>query len=616
MMAKSNGQDIYQEKAMVKVPFAIENDQYSIIRESIFTVKGIEKNATLIWDILANENDPMEIENSENIGRWERENASSLNMTFYPAVVDKITNFWVRVSVEDDLDLTEENGLHQQIIGPFNLLPMAEFTIILSDENGLITTTNIDDITVHDMVLLNNKNLTSSDSKVVFELPDSGGIYQFSVKDNRNPPVYIDNSFSTIFKETTVVLQKAGLDTIEGSVEATDGSVLNTAQVVAYQKDEKNLYYESKNVTNGKFKIYFPESASLNDWVVVAGQEKYASMLQTNQQLNSEVLFSGSKSLQFKTVITMVEPLDDKICIRANPPFTARDQIDVYRIQKDGNNNYYDEINFDNGLITIAAPEVTDYTLIIMADTVENSDPDTGYVFYHAYRKNSSEKVIERVDSTIDILGGTIAITNENQTMKVAIPVNSITRTTTIKLEQIDNSKPNNATSGSDFIYAVDATSNQGKELTSAEINKIFITLPINLRKIQPGDIENGNWFLYCSNSLDEMEAHKTELIPVSQIIQSDYIGDGKIGSVTFWVDHLSIFAIGKPADVAPTPTPPPTPSTPSTVRLNDTDKGSDCFIIVSQSFDYSIIQLISIFILLSFVVLFNSLRKKSFFTV
>ncbi|KPA12410.1 conserved hypothetical protein, secreted [Candidatus Magnetomorum sp. HK-1] len=609
MAAKANGQDLYNDEATVKVPFTIETDQYTIIKDSIFRVKGTEAGATLIWDILANENDLMEVENSELIGRWERVDASSLNMTFYPADVDKITNFWVRVSVEDDLDLTEENGLHQLITGPYNILPMAEFTIILSDENGLISTTTNNDITVHDMVLLKNQNLTSPESKVVFELPDSGGTYRFSVKDNRVPPVYMEQTFSINSKETTVVLQHVGLDTIVGSVENTDGNILNNVQVAAFPMGEKYVSYKSQTAANGKYTLYLPELAPIDGWSVIAGMEGYASSLKTNQQLNSEILFSGTDALQSKTVITMVEPMGDKIYIRANPIFTASSQIDVYRIQADGKNTYYDEINFNNGLITIATPNVTDYTLIIMADTVENGDPDTGYAAYHAYRKNLSDRVLKRVDSTIDIFGGTISLTNENQTMKVTVPVNGITRTTTLTLEQIEKTTSCNATSGSDYIYAVHATSSQGKSLASGEINQILISLPFNLRDIQAGDLENGIWFLYRANSLEDMEAHKTELIPVTNILQSNYLGDGKIGYVTFLVDHLSVFAIGKPADIVP-----PT-STPSVI-LNDSDDGGDCFISVAKGQDFSMVVLYGINLLLILIVSVYFWRKKIVFSV
>jgi hypothetical protein len=31
----------------------------------------------------------------------------------------------------------------------------------------------------------------------------------------------------------------------------------------------------------------------------------------------------------------------------------------------------------------------------------------------------------------------------------------------------------------------------------------------------------------------------------VGNIIATDYVGDGTVGSVTFWVDHLSVFGIG-----------------------------------------------------------------------
>ncbi|MBF0450307.1 MAG: IPT/TIG domain-containing protein [Candidatus Magnetomorum sp.] len=581
MVAQANGQKIFEDKAFVKVPITIETDRYTIVKETIFRVKGTEAGATLIWDIITCENDPIDIDDPEQIGRWERVGADSLDMTFYPAPVDAITNFCVKVSVEDDADLTSDNGLHENITGPFIILPMTAFTIILSDESGFISTTTNNEITVKDMVMLKTQNLTASYSRVVFDLPDSGGTYYFTIKDNRTPPVYMDYSFSTPSKENIVVLQPVGDDIIEGSVENTEESVLNTVKIAAYpvftdSEDQTPWHVETQTAVNGKYTVYLPDYSFINGWTVVAGQDGYASSIKTDQQLNSDILFTGTDALQPKTSITLIQPMSDKINIRATPAFTSSNQVDIKKILGDGSETYYSKIDFDNGLISVATPDTDTYTLVIKADTIENYDPGTGYVAYHAYRKNSVDSVKKREDLSIDIIGGTISLMNDNQTMKAVVPVNGISKASTLTLEQIENSIPCNATAGSQYIYGVYATNSQtGKSISAEDINRILITLPFNLRVIQPGDLENEKWFIYHADSLEKMAAHQTEKISVSAFVQSNYLGDGKTGSISFWVDHLSVFAIGKPADIAP--------STPSTVLNTSNDSGGDCFIGISQ---------------------------------
>jgi hypothetical protein len=40
---------------------------------------------------------------------------------------------------------------------------------------------------------------------------------------------------------------------------------------------------------------------------------------------------------------------------------------------------------------------------------------------------------------------------------------------------------------------------------------------------------------------------NNAKTVPVANIINTDYVGNGKIGSVTFWVDHLTVFGVGLP---------------------------------------------------------------------
>ena len=99
----------------------------------------------------------------------------------------------------------------------------------------------------------------------------------------------------------------------------------------------------------------------------------------------------------------------------------------------------------------------------------------------------------------------------------------------------------------STYVYEVTATdSATGSELTADEVTRIEITLPIDLSVVSPGDLENGVFVIYHADSLATLEAGGGTAVPASpNIISTDYIGDGSIGSVTFYVSSLSVFGIG-----------------------------------------------------------------------
>ncbi|ETR71789.1 MAG: hypothetical protein OMM_02216 [Candidatus Magnetoglobus multicellularis str. Araruama] len=133
---------------------------------------------------------------------------------------------------------------------------------------------------------------------------------------------------------------------------------------------------------------------------------------------------------------------------------------------------------------------------------------------------------------------------------RVEIPANGITESATISIEQLENTIDSNAAMGIKYIYAVHATHvESGRSLNYDQINQIAITLSFDLSLIRPGDLENSQYHVYRADTLEKMNSHQTERI--SNIRQSDYLGDGKMGSVTVWVDRLSFFAIGKPPDIA-----------------------------------------------------------------
>ena len=576
MTAMYDNQTIQTLNAYIQVPFAIETDRYNIIEEAIFSVKGVETGANLIPDIKPNIDTTLDI---SNIGKWDRTDAESMQITFKPSEsLDAVTSFDVRMYIENDQDLNETNGLYEQTKGPFFVIPLKDYSITLSDENGLISTTTNTDITIKEMVTQSNQNLTASESQVRLELPASGGTYYFKVIDNRAPPEFMSESFITNSYESTVILQPVGEYVIEGSVRDSDNNFLENVTVTAFQSTDDTLQsldytlpqlYEAKTESNGQYTIHLPESNEIAGWTVIAGKEGYISAMKTDQQANTDVSFNGIHALQLQTQITRVWTEGDNILIQASPSFKNSSEIDIRKITKE-NDHFYDENQFDSDKISVAIPNADEYTLIIYADTTDNHDPRTGDYTSHAYRKDSTENVLARSDKTMDKFGGAVSLDN-NDEAKVEIPVNGITETATITIEQIEKASECNATTGTQYIYAVHATSvNTGNSLNDDQINQIAITLPFDLRTVHPGDIENGIYNIYQADTLEKLENHETEMIV--NIRQSDYIGNGKVGSVTVLVDKLSFFSIGIP------------PERVSGVESTVKDEGGgDCFIGILQ---------------------------------
>jgi hypothetical protein len=579
MTAMYDNQTVSTLDAQIKVPFDIEANRYNIIEEAIISVKGVEPGANLIQDIKANEFSPTDLSDISDIGKWYRTDTESMQLTFKPSEsVTTVTSFDVWISIENDLDLNESNNLFQQTTGPFFIIPYKNYTIELTDENGSISTTTNTDITIREMVTLTNQNLTASNSDVRFSLPASGGTYYFKIEDNREPPVFMPQTLITSDCDALpVLLQKVGTDVIEGSVQDEDDNYLENVIVTAYQPvDEASeslidmlpAQYEAKTQSNGKYIIYLPTLSAIGGWTVIAGKEGYVSAIKTDQMVNSEdVSFSGSDALQLETQIEEVWLENGKINIQADPDFSYPGEIDIRIITKE-NEYYAQEHELENKTIGLANPTSEEYTLIIFADTRDNHDPKTGNYTRHAYRKNSTENVIARIDRTMNVSGGSFYLDNNSRKAKVEIPVNGITETATITIEQIEKVSACNATTGTQYIYGIHATSvNTGHSLTDDQINQVAITLPFDFRTIHPGDIENDVFHVYRADTLEMLENHQTELI--YNIRKSDYRGDGKVGSITVLVDQLSYFAIGIPPEVKAS----------DNDQSLKKDEGGDCFI-------------------------------------
>lgn len=407
----------------------------------IFTVSGARSD--YVWEIL----DETEVAAEGTYGTWAKMSpvAGDPTNTLTPSDVDGVKQFLIRVTVQNDADLTEENGLNQRVFGPFTLIPVSSYEVTVTDEAGAAIEGGT--VSAHYTDPSTGFNVpdqtTGAEGKALFTLPDAGGTYAYTA----SAAGYISDTISSSAKALTLALDTKGTDVITGTV--TDGSAaLADATVTAYQPADLTKTYSDTTAADGTYNISLPVGAAQSGWIVVAELDGYTSAAKTDQSIGTPANF-------------------------------------------------------------------------VLEETAD------------------------------DVAPGSVTLNQDGQTIKVNVPATGVTRNAFIIVNPLpkSGSGPAAATQGSPvYVYEVrlDVTIG-GSRLTDEEINRVEITLPIDLRVVGPGDLENGVYVIYKGESLTQIEAGNGEPVPVSQIISTDYVGDGALGAVTFWVDSLSVFAIGSP---------------------------------------------------------------------
>jgi hypothetical protein len=159
-----------------------------------------------------------------------------------------------------------------------------------------------------------------------------------------------------------------------------------------------------------------------------------------------------------------------------------------------------------------------------------------------------------------------------SQTSEVVVPAGGVTEDAYIVITQLPKTSANVLAGSPDYVWEVTVKNAAGNPVA---LNRVEITLPIDLSVILPGDFENGVYLIYHAPDQATLEAGLGTPVPYEEpgknILSTDYVGDGEIGSVTFWVDSLSVFGIA----AAPTP---PTPTPGGGTTLSDSSSSS-CFI-------------------------------------
>jgi len=160
---------------------------------------------------------------------------------------------------------------------------------------------------------------------------------------------------------------------------------------------------------------------------------------------------------------------------------------------------------------------------------------------------------------TIDGTSGGTAILGANgQVCQATIPAGGITGgDMDITIQQVPKADPGNQYTevSPDYVYLITAVyTSSGLPYDNADINEIQVTIPIDLNEVAVDDLENGIKTIYYAGSLAVIESGNATAVLPADILATDYVGDGDIGSCTFEIDHLSVFAGGEPQPFADIP--------------------------------------------------------------
>jgi hypothetical protein len=515
-----------------------------------FTVTGADGDYT--WEILSSENAMNAVADPDAYGTWDENSPvyTDNTNTFNPADIDQWQSFYIRVTVDNDTKLTATNGLNRRVAGPFTLVPVDTYTVILQDNLGVIdgTLLGAGDITVKEVSTNQIKTSVSGNGEVRFLLPDANGTFQYKVVDTRTPSVYIGKTVSAETKTVTITLEQEGLESIYGLVEDTYSFPISGATVTAYQADDITVRYKATTAADGSYNISLPVGAQLNGWMVVASHPDYIPQQQDSQAVGA-VDFTGPLSLYTDTVIKNITFTIDGAVMRldmtVSPAITDLSEIEVDLIDGTGtlgNLELTDNIDHSS-TVTVIYDTVEDFTVAIRADTSEDHYPNVGYRAEKtfAYARNAILAAISQI--YIGENGGEASLEANGQQVNVTVPAGGVVGDVSITIEQFENTEGSQNTHP--YVYDVTAyNSTTGERLSDAEINYLEITLPLDLSVVNPGDLENGRVVIYHAENFFALEANGGSVVPSSDIISTDYVGDGQTGSVTFSVSHLSVFEI------------------------------------------------------------------------
>ena len=433
----------------------IETNLDGSVNYRTFTVYGADGDYT--WEILAAADAATEVAAPEAYGTWANQSPVAGNPVniWAPAGVDTTSRFYIRITVTNDEDLTAENGLNQRVFGPFTIIPVAPYAVMVTGTADVAVRGASVSIDYTDPCTQNKvtSKTTNSRGEASFTLPDTGGTYAYTVAANG----YVPERLCSVDRLVEVQLHAIGPLAIEGSVQDTDGAPLGDVRVTAYQPEAIDGTYTAVTTADGFYTIGLPVlGAPMNGWTVVAEHDGHDSAAKTDRAVGT--------------------------------------------------------VNF-----------------ILETET----DPDAIQAF------GSGEK----------------SLSQYGQTIRVEVPVGGLSWDAVIMIDSvpIGGVRTPETLASPAYIYEVMALSHSTRTTLAYEhIHRVRITLPIDLAVVGPGQLESGAFSIFEAGSLPAIETGDADTVPPAHIIGTDYVGDGGIGSVTFWVKSLSVFSVGTPDPETP----------------------------------------------------------------
>lgn len=491
-----------------------------------FEVKGASTGIT--WKIVDEEGTSI-----SGIGNIDANSTMSNSTEFIPnGDVGSKSPFYVQ-AYKDDLRTKSVSDVCR-------VIPVDEYTVSLTSDGISVTEEGIT------VFVGEQSNATNTDGKASFRLPDTGGTYLYEVEDKREDPQFLDTEKYSRQKSVQIELETRE-GSLNGTVEEYKGiqpavlqanNTISNATVTAYQPEDLEKQYTDTTDSNGTFAIYVPGTYEIG-WTVTASKEGYKTEQVEDHFTTEKIIFELKPKTQIESVNATEMNGTVKIQVTAQPNIDESSDVEVK--QMSGNGRFATEnATVDNNVYSVSYTDTDEFKAQISVETVTNM-PDQAVFIYTGNEKAE----FGLVDS---LAGGRaeFADTDNNQNCTASVPAGKAGKAATMMIRQVKKTKNATTTKGSpEFIYEINLVDEDGNDLGSDDVEYVELTLPIDLSMVEPGSLEDGDYVIYYASSASELESGDGEEVPADNILSTDYVGDGNIGSVRFWVDHLTSFAVG-----------------------------------------------------------------------
>lgn len=517
-----------------------------------FTVSGAAGGSSYTWTMVVSTCDPANPATctaipAADIPKYGTPGGSTTaTETFTPAAVTQTMSFkWKIVTNDPALNAAGLQTFYSDIM---RIVPVAEFVVTLTSGgvpiNGTTHTINVAVLTDPSA----NANIDAN-GQVKFNRPDTSGTNLYQVVDKSTPPTFINKNVYSSSKTLTIPLDtQAG--TISGKVtDKTTGTAIGGADMTATHTSlPVTSQYEATSATGtGNYTIYLPTGVPTTGWTVSASKDNYENGFLQNVALNAT---NQDIALQPQTTVSVTgvttTATTTTITIEASPAFNNTG-VEIAVTKLSGSGSIGAATWNGSGKYTVAYDAAGDFSVRIKADTVKTPrDVTSGYFADTVYSYQSGST--GAATTNVDVGGASVGLTASGQTSSVEVPTGGVTTNAVVMISQIQKGSTTATTTTGSPTYVYDVSivdPTTGNPVSAANIKRVIIKIPFDLSVVNPGDFEAGKFVIYHAADRAALEAGNATAVPVSDIISTDYVGDGKVGSVTFSVSSLSVFGIG-----------------------------------------------------------------------